>query len=103
MNDLKPCPFCGGSGRLADFGEVMVAECGSCHFQINSVGTRADEGRQFLADRWNRRAPRFTPEEREALEVAAGWCALKASMGSPTQWTTGHKTAAVIGKMLEAE
>lgn len=58
MDDLKPCPFCGGKARLFVNGGVRVI-CSKCHvgtmiltdnmeYESNAVET--------VIEKWNRRA-----------------------------------------------
>lgn len=67
-DELKPCPFCGDPPCHAKHGDKFVAViCNECDYgftdQPSEAGYHADPATQ-----WNRRAPRFTPEERAALE-----------------------------------
>ena len=55
MNELKPCPFCGGK---AIYNEKKVRiECIKCEAQIRGVKTwkKVPNYREFLEYLWNRR------------------------------------------------
>lgn len=76
MNELKPCPFCGGKAQLRDghiyMAETVIAECTKCHVRLLPVfidhpemtvggvdeSTRYTKEQAFqVAQRnWNRRA-----------------------------------------------
>ena len=60
MDELKPCPFCGGEAgiqRIDDFGLFYIV-CGNCGAQVCS--DTPDYFEEFsmkdLYDKWNRRA-----------------------------------------------
>lgn len=61
MNELKPCPFCGGKGTICatpwDFGEKrpeenhrFIVECSECLAQTDEYETR-----ERVVEAWNRR------------------------------------------------
>jgi Lar family restriction alleviation protein len=60
MNELKPCPFCGGKGEIEKVDEgCFGVGCPNCDFQLMNgpwaIGwhrSRAD-----AATEWNRRTP----------------------------------------------
>ena len=62
MEELKPCPFCGGQAELRIVGiggyktayEVRCLNCG--------VGTDYDEDKQSVIDVWNTRSAPVTAE-----------------------------------------
>ena len=50
MEELKPCPFCGGEAE--DFGvDVFWVTCKNCH-----IGTESFDTLQEAIEAWNRRA-----------------------------------------------
>lgn len=63
MIELKPCPFCGGSGEARS----MFADFGICSVMIVCVDCRASSGvrgsTQAAAELWNMRT--YQPEEIE--------------------------------------
>lgn len=58
MNELKPCPFCGGDAFLAEYDYSLgdyyvvthVVECNGCH-----ATTFEYDSPKEAADAWNRR------------------------------------------------
>ena len=58
MNDLKPCPFCGGE---AEYGLTMAGEeayCKKCHAAMPRLTTKAE-----AIAAWNSRAERTCKQE----------------------------------------
>lgn len=55
MNDLKPCPFCGGEAILetgdGNISEEFYIYCPECDFES---GVYSEP--QFIVEKWNRRA-----------------------------------------------
>ena len=54
MNELKPCPFCGGKAEIVSMGvdrQVSVVLCEEC-----GGGTMLKETEAEAIDAWNRRA-----------------------------------------------
>ena len=51
MDELKPCPFCGGKANAFICGRIFVVECESC-------GTSSDgfDSKKEAVEAWNRRA-----------------------------------------------
>lgn len=86
MSDLKPCPFCGSEAHASSHG---THGCKSCAFYL-------------VPDAWNRRAPRFSPEEREALEAARQSLEVHTQeLQDPIDDCPEREAAATIRKMLE--
>jgi len=83
--ELKPCPFCGAVASVPTNFQYQgaYAVCDSCHIHAP-------------LESWNRRAPRFTEEERGALEFASTAC-----MGWVPEWDKQKAAAATIRRMLE--
>lgn len=50
-HELKPCPFCGGKGRLRYVCEAYLAVCEECN-STSTAWTNIDKAK----DSWNRRA-----------------------------------------------
>ena len=50
MEELKPCPFCGGKATAYICGRIFVVECESC-------GTSSDgfDSKKEAVEAWNRR------------------------------------------------
>ena len=73
MSELKPCPFCGGKVRIKYYevdAPFTFTECGyeirckPCGIRFKErlsrmpqFDERADEAKQMLIERWNRRKP----------------------------------------------
>jgi len=76
MNDLKPCPFCGGRADFRFCGGVYLAECTVCYTsQGDDGGDGMDEIRKQTIANWNRRAEvGFDCGYAAALEDAAMIC-----------------------------
>ena len=61
--ELKPCPFCGGSGTMRKrrevYGTFCCAECLECGAMARGVYSMDDERAESSAEKiWNRRAER---------------------------------------------
>lgn len=62
MNDLKPCPFCGGEANYLteNFGEYVWVRCGVCGVQTSKYYKNAiidgKNGEERVTTAWNRRA-----------------------------------------------
>lgn len=75
MEELKSCPFCGGSSRISygsHEGELyVIAMCSSCgirtpnfYYSSNHVKSELHDAEMMVAKRWNRRVE-TTQEESE--------------------------------------
>jgi hypothetical protein len=64
MDDLKPCPFCGGKADLEE--HDWAATCFGCGFSYSGEGF---DSLEQLADKWNRRPARLA-----VLEAVAEAC-----------------------------
>ena len=79
--ELKPCPFCGGSGTMRKtrdvYGTFCYAECLECGAIARGVYSMSDErAESSAAKRWNRRAERTCGELRgEPRHDAIGYSA----------------------------
>ena len=65
MDEIKPCPFCGGKAILEDMGWPHHVYCIECGIRATGRGV-AEEGEQDAIKRWNRR------EEPEPVEPTLG-------------------------------
>lgn len=54
-NTLKPCPFCGGTGRLIVIGQVEWVRCHTCGSRTRECGRYAEAPEYNAAALWNRR------------------------------------------------
>lgn len=54
MNELKPCPFCGGSAAIRMTGSGHFVECDSCMAKVGSIGYGFDLDDVATAA-WNQR------------------------------------------------
>lgn len=56
MNNLKPCPFCGGDVGFwsVEFGVVRVVECEKCHVRFVFPFSEAQNSFE-LKEKWNER------------------------------------------------
>ena len=70
MNELKPCPFCGGEVRIREYKNVeflvyksdcFLVQCDGC-----GCGTSYELTEQSAIAAWNRRVPTNTGEETTA-------------------------------------
>lgn len=55
MNELLPCPFCGGGARLVDHNGIHYVDCDNCSIQ---PGNNNLSSKEVAIAAWNRRAPR---------------------------------------------
>jgi len=60
MEELKPCPFCGGEARLEDLGYPHHVYCISCGVGVTGVGCGI-EGEASACEKWNRRINGWIP------------------------------------------
>jgi hypothetical protein len=65
--ELKNCPFCGGEARLEHMGYPHHVFCVKCYSRTIGRGMEKD-GELSAITAWNTRQPRFTQEEKDALE-----------------------------------
>lgn len=54
MEDLKPCPFCGGKAHLEHMGWPHHVYCEDCGARVTST-KYAEEGDEEATRKWNRR------------------------------------------------
>jgi hypothetical protein len=59
MEELKPCPFCGGTVGWCECGECNRIQCDNCQFLLEPLGDFAtvEYAKYEAATRWNKRAP----------------------------------------------
>ena len=58
MEELKPCPFCGGKADLVDYGltgRMKVVQCSDCGARTRAFDPKVKCGENAI-DAWNRRA-----------------------------------------------
>lgn len=53
--ELKPCPLCGGSAELVEYGGYAV-RCSSCYLLLTDEGVFGFEDKEEAASKWNTRA-----------------------------------------------
>jgi len=102
---LKNCPFC-GSDVVVEFPDTSRGE----QYDVIHHHTRSPAWCPLLplvirADHWNRRAPRFTAEEREALDEAI-YTLEAAVQGLPEKYhrvVEKNRATATLRRMLETE
>lgn len=75
MDELKPCPFCGGDASIfvlkKRFKSIIVCttpECGFMRHSYNNGDTDENAARRLIAA-WNRRTNNFTQGYGDALET----------------------------------
>lgn len=58
MNDLKPCPFCGGKAKLIYRKPFSAVQCTQCLSAANTCVDEYEEGdgRKKAIEAWNKRA-----------------------------------------------
>ena len=59
MDELKPCPFCGGKAVFDSYGwttEHKVAKCSVCRAATDFCDDEGIVGYKVVLERWNRRA-----------------------------------------------
>lgn len=59
MDELKPCPFCGGGGRLSRESEgvlVRCQKCGATSGWVDEYYESENSGEQKAIELWNHRA-----------------------------------------------
>ena len=76
MNELKPCPFCGGKAKIS---EMDIGDCNPKTYYSVSCGTEGcwvyenqdywEDDTKEVADRWNTR-----PAETQAIERTKAEC-----------------------------
>ena len=86
--ELKPCPFCGGSAKSQRFGNrdggaSYAVWCNSCH--ISTAWMRVDDGGQRAIAAWNRRAAPAAGTVKDAARL------LMAIVRSDVGTATRHK------------
>jgi Lar family restriction alleviation protein len=54
MDELKPCPFCGGIARLEQMGWPHHVFCTLCGAKVTGI-KYGEEGEQEAVEKWNRR------------------------------------------------
>ena len=71
MDELKPCPFCGGKAKLEDMGFPHHVFCTKCSARITGQGF-AEDGEKDAILKWNRRigTDRFDKEDKNGNEDA---------------------------------
>ena len=68
MNELLPCPFCGGAARLVNYNGIHYVDCDKCSIQ---PGNDSLSSKEVAVAAWNRRAP--SPGYLAGIEAAAKW------------------------------
>lgn len=57
MDELKPCPFCGGEAEVLYFqDETYRAQCACVECDVKPYATRYLRSREAAIEAWNRRA-----------------------------------------------
>lgn len=88
MDELKPCPFCGGEAELSKSG-LRFAFCVECYAKTDHMKTLDD-----AAKAWNKRSHHYTPHKASDLYALYHGDELQA-VG------TAHELADFMGVKLE--
>lgn len=76
MDELRPCPFCGGEATLSEDDGGYLVDCGVCGAAVGYFGRGLPDARGAAVAAWNRRAERTCGEWRgDPRPDAVGWAA----------------------------